>query len=304
MADQAPNSRRAPVAPDLPPPEGIVVSGAVWETLAEGYVYTDGPAADNAGNVFFAEVVSNRLLQINSAGEVATVDEATAMTMGLVIGPDGLLYGCRNRDAQIVRYNKEGEIEVLLQGELSPLPNNPRMPGEFCNDLAINSAGGVWFTDRINRRVMYLGPEGSAKVVAEGFRPNGIVLSADRQKIVVTDSVAPLLHAFSVGEEGELTELPDYFDPIMTVEQIGAEEIVAGRPGSNGMTVDSEGRFYVATFYGIQIFDSKGSYIGVIRAPRGFVSNLILGGPGYGWLYVTGRHGIYRLDMQTHGVGW
>jgi gluconolactonase len=151
---------------------------------------------------------------------------------------------------------------------------------------------------------MYLDPEGSATVVAEGFRPNGIALSADRKIIAVTDSVDPLLHAFSVGKEGELTELPDYFDPIMTVEQIGAEEIVAGRLRSNGMTVDSEGRFYVATFYGIQIFDSNGSYIGVIRAPRGFVSNLTLGGPQYGWLYVTGRHGVYRLDTQTHGVGW
>jgi sugar lactone lactonase YvrE len=158
--------------------------------------------------VFFAEVVSNRLLQINSAGEVATVDETTAMTMGLVIGPDGLLYGCRNRDAQIIRYHNEGEVEVLLQGELSPLPNKPNQPGEFCNNLAINSAGGIWFTDPINRRVMYLGPDGSVKAVAEGFRPNGIV------------------------------------------------------------------------------------------------SNLTFGGPGYGWLYVTGRQGGYRLDMQTHGVEW
>jgi gluconolactonase len=303
-ADQAPNARRAPVAPDLPPPEGIVVSGAVWETLAEGYIYTDGPAADSEGNVFFAEVVSNRLLQINSVGELATVDDATTMTMGLVIGPDGLLYGCRNRDAQIIRYSQEGEIEVLLQGEMSPLPNQPNQPGEFCNDLAINAAGGVWFTDRINHRVMYLNTDGSAKVVAEGFRPNGIVLSADRQMIGVTDSVAPLLHAFSVGKEGELTELPGYFDPILTVEQIGTEQVIAGRPGSNGMTVDSEGHFYVATFYGIQLFASDGSYIGVIRAPKGFMSNLTFGGPGYGWLYVTGRQGIYRLDMQTQGVGW
>jgi gluconolactonase len=304
MADQAPNARRAPEAPDLAPPEGIVVNGATWETLADGYVYTDGPAADSKGNVFFAEVVSNRLLQINSAGEVATVDETTAMTMGLVIGPDGLLYGCRNRDAQIIRYNEEGEVAVLLQGELSPLPNKPNQPGEFCNDLAINSAGGIWFTDRINRSVMYLDPDGSVKAVAEGFRPNGIVLSADRQLISVTDSIDSVLHAFSVGKEGELTELPDYFDPIMTVERIGAEEIVAGRPGSNGMTVDSDGRFYVATFYGIQLFDSKGRYVGVIRAPKGFMSNLTFGGPGYGWLYVTGRVGVYRLDMQTHGVGW
>jgi gluconolactonase len=304
MADQAPNARRAPVAPDLPPPEGIIVNGATWEPLASGYIYTDGPAADSEGNVFFADVVANRLLQINSAGEVTAIDEATAMTLGLVIGPNGFLYGCRNRDAQIVRYSKEGEIEVLLQGELSPLANKPDQPGEFCNDLAINSAGGIWFTDRINRRVMYLNSDGVVKVATEGFRPNGIALSADRRIIAVTDSVVPLLHAFSVGEDGELTELPDFFDPLMTVEQIGAAQVVAGRPGSNGMTVDNEGRFYVTTFYGIQVFDREGNYIGVIHSPKGFMSNLTFGGPGYGWLYVTGRQGIFRLDTQAHGIGW
>jgi sugar lactone lactonase YvrE len=303
MADQLPAARQAPAAPDLPPPEGLVAEGAEWETLFSGYVYSEGPAGDAAGNVYYAEVTWNHIYVIDPAGDIRLFDENTAMTMGLVMGFDGWIYGCRNRDAQIVRYNPDGQREVLLQGELSPLPGKPNAPGEFCNDLAASPDGGVWFTDRINRRVMYLAPDGNVREVADGFRPNGIVLSADQKMIVVTDSVEPVLHAFKVGSNGELAEMPDFFDPILTVKKLGKENIAPGRPGTNGMTVDKDGRFYVASFYGIQIFDRNGKYQGVIRSPKEFLSNLTFGGPGYQWLYATGRQGFYRLKMQVSGVG-
>jgi gluconolactonase len=304
MADQAPAARKAPAAPDLPPPPGLVAAGAQWETLADGYVYTDSPAGDPSGDVYYAEPIFKHLYKVDAAGNVTLVSKDTEMTMGLVMGPDGLLYGCRNLAAQIVRFSASGELDVLYQGELTPLPNKPTAPGEFCNDMAINADGGVWFTDRINRRVLYLDPQRSLRQVAEGFRPNGIVLSADRQMLVVTDSIEAVLHAFRVGANGALTELPDYFDPVMTVTELGQEQVVTGRPGTNGMTVDSAGRFYLASFYGIQVFAPDGGYIGVIGSPAGFLSNLGFGGSGYQWLYASGRKGFYRLEMNVHGIGW
>ncbi len=203
------------------------------------------------GNVYYAEVVFNHIYKVGPDGTVSQVDTDTEMTMGLVMGPDGLLYGCRNRGGKIVRYSAAGQLEVLLEGELTPLPANPKAPGEFCNDMAINAEGGIWFTDRINRRVMYLSPERELRVVAEGFRPNGIVLSADRKTIAVTDSNEPVLHAFAVGEAGALTEIDGFFEPIKVVVQEGTDIV---QPGTNGMTVDSNGHYYLASFYGIQVF--------------------------------------------------
>ena len=158
------------------------------------------------------------------------------------------------------------------------------------------------FTDRINQRVILLRPDGSSEVVASGWRPNGIVLSADQQTLAVTDSNKPVLHAFSVNPDGTLQEKPGFFDAIRTVASLGKEKIAPGRPGTDGMTVDTEGRFYVGSFYGIQIFDREGKYVGVIKKPSEFVSNLTFGGPGYGYLYATGRNGIFRLQMQVQGV--
>jgi gluconolactonase len=303
---QTPTMAAAPVAPDLPPPPGLVAEGAQWETLAEGYIYSEGPAADSDGNVFYAEAVFMHLYKVDAEGRVTQFDANTEMTMGLVMGPDGLLYGCRNRAGQIVRYDPNSNpatYEVLLEGEVTPLKNKPTAPGEFCNDMAISSQGLLWFTDRINRRVILLRPDGSSATVASGWRPNGIVLSADQQTLVVTDSDVAVLHAFAVASDGTLLEKPGLFDPVRTVESLGKEVIAPGRPGTDGMTVDSDGRYYLASFYGIQIFDRKGKYVGVIKRPSEFVSNLTFGGPEYGYLYATGRNGIYRLKMQVRGVG-
>jgi len=305
MADLAPDQRSAPSAPEVPPPPGLVADDADWELVAEGYAYTDGPAADTTGAVYFAEPIFGHLYKAAPNGEVTKVVEQTKHAMGLVMGADGLIYACRNQAAQIVRYTPAGEMEVLLEGEMTPLPGNANAPGEFCNDMAVNRDGGVWFTDRINKQVMYLAPDGSVRRVAGGFRPNGIVLSADRKMLAVTDSNEPRLHAFEVGENGELEEMDGFFDPVRTVEQIGSEqESARNRPGTNGMTVDSDGRFYVTSFYGIQIFDRDGKYLGVINKGRRFASNLTFGGPDYQWLYITSREGVFRLRMQVSGVHW
>jgi gluconolactonase len=294
-------------AESTPAPAGLVEPGAEWQPLGEGLVYTDGFAAEANGDVYFADVYLHRIYKVNGGGEVSLFDESTAHTMGLVIGPDGLLYGCRNHDAQIVRYTTEGKVEVLLQGELSPVPDEKDNPGEFCNDMAINAEGGIWFTDRVNKRVIYLATDGSSRTVASGFRPNGIVLSSDQKMLVVTDSNEPVLHAFTVGVKGELAEIENFFEPIRLPKREKNGEVLGdGKPGTDGMAVDSEGRYYVATLAGIQIFGSDGRYLGSMSAAPNlyFNSNIDFGGPDYQWLYASGRNGVGRIKMLTHGAAW
>ena len=302
----SPDALQGAAGPDQPAmPTGLVEPGAEWQPIGEGLVYTDGFAANASGEVYFADVYLNRLYKVSAAGEASVFDESTAHTMGLQIGPDGLLYGCRNHDAQIVRYTAQGEIEVLLQGELYPVPDEADNPGEFCNDMAINADGGIWFTDRVNERVIYLAPDGSARTVADGFRPNGIVLSLDQKVLVVTDSNEPVLHAFAVGVNGELTEVENFFDPIKLPKPLPNGELVGkGKPGTDGMAVDSDGRYYVATLAGIQIFDRDGRYLGLMGTPKilYFNSNVDFGGPDYQWLYASGRNGVARIKMLTRGA--
>jgi len=103
-----------------------VIIGGDWETLASGYVYSDVPAVDREGNVYYSEHYQNRIYKITPSGEISLFDENTARTMGLMFAPDGRLVGCRNYDAQIVAYDMQGGREVLLQGELSIDPRGAR----------------------------------------------------------------------------------------------------------------------------------------------------------------------------------
>ncbi len=301
--EDAPPPAALMAVPDLPaPPADIVTNEADWETVVTGYVYSDAPAVDSRGDIYYAANTQNRIFHLDAADRINLFDDNTALTMGLMFGPDGRLYGCRNNDAQIVAYDMRGRREVLLQGKLTPLVNNPDAPGEFCNGLIINSKGQIWFTDRVNRRVMFLSEAGELRSVAEGFRPNGLALSVEEDILAVTDSLDPRLHAFQVAADGSLTEIPDFFAPVQMVDTIGNEESSRGRPGTNGMTIDSDGRFYVTSFYGIQIFDAQGQYVGVIKAPTGFTSNVTFGGSNLDVLYATGLKGVYRMPTKVRGA--
>src|SRR5207249_2482910 len=70
--------------------------GGGWQLLSEGHGFTEGPASDKEGNVFFTDIPNNRIHKIDLDGKVSVFAENTAKTNGLMFGPDGRLYGCRN----------------------------------------------------------------------------------------------------------------------------------------------------------------------------------------------------------------
>ena len=72
----------------------------------------------------------------------------------------------------------------------------------------------------------------------------------------------------------------------------------------DGMTTDVQGRTYVTTSLGIQVFDPTGRLCGVLakaRADRSEVS-CVLSGPGRAYLYVGAGTAIYRRKVQAAGV--
>jgi len=320
QAEQAEQAGSAIVVPD-----GIMAKGASWELIDSEHLYTDSPAADRDGNIYFAEgkinssgVLISRIVKLDADQRPEVFTAGRAVRQGLVFGSDRYLYACSPQEAQIVRYSPDGTYEVLAQGDIAS-PTNPSVAlkkgvtgVQFCNDLAVSADGGVWFTDRNGEQVFYASPEGEIRAVASGFRCNGILLSLDKKMLVVTDSREPKLHAFRVGENGSLDEIPDFFDPLKLSERnpevpggAGGAELSAGgaegATGANGMALDSEGRFYVTTFLGVQILDKDGHHVGTIPGAGGYVSNLGFGGADRKWLYSTGTQ-LSRLRMEAQGV--
>ena len=313
------------VAPAPVIPDGIMAKDAAWEVLTTGHLYSDSPVADGNGNIYFAEGLIDSSkdfvgritkLDTNLQPEVFFTD--TTVTQGLALGADNQLYACRPQEAQIVRYSADGTYEVLAQGARASAtdPGAASQRGgadmQYCNDIAVNADGGVWFTDRNSEQVVYVSPTGDVRTVASGFRGNGIQLSLDKKMLVVTDSRAPKLHAFRVSENGSLAELPDFFEPLKLSGRKPDVPAVAGgtewssggseqATGANGMTIDSEGRFYVTTFLGVQILDKNGRHLGTIPGADGYMSNLGFGGADRNWLYATGTQ-LSRLRTEARGA--
>ncbi|HEX6985259.1 MAG TPA: SMP-30/gluconolactonase/LRE family protein, partial [Planctomycetaceae bacterium] len=171
--------------------------------------------------------------------------------------------------------------------------------GVDSNDLVVDEKGGVYFTDPPNGRVWYVASDRSKRVVAKGLAPNGVILTPDAGTLVVTDRENPWLWAFRVHEDGSLDGKDSYYRPL--VVPYGEE-----RPRSDGMTVDADGRLYVATAVGIQVFDPTGRPCGTILRPlearTSFGSNVAFGGPGRDWLYYTVTDKVYRRKVQSRGV--
>ncbi|MFN0050622.1 MAG: SMP-30/gluconolactonase/LRE family protein [Planctomycetales bacterium] len=261
----------------------VLVDGEAWQLVAEGYRFTEGPAVDAAGRVYFTDVPASIIDRIELDGKVTRFAEQTANTNGLMFGPDGLLYGCRNGDKQIVRYDQEAKVQVLASDVNS-------------NDLVVLGNGAIYFTDPPGGRVWYISPQREKRIVAEGLRPNGVILWPDQGTLVVTDGTEPVLWTFRVERDGSLTGKERYYSPLQM--QPGSD-----RTGSDGMTVDSVGRLYVTTRVGLQMFDPTGRLGGTIAKPQaGPLSNVCFGGPKLDTLYVTAGDKVFKRKTQATGV--
>jgi len=268
------------------PLSDVLIPGEDWVLVSEGHKFTEGPAADAKGLVYFTDVPNSKIFRIEANGEVTLVDENAERTSGLSFSSGGLLYACRNGGKKVVVYpdpkkNPE-QVKVLAENVT-------------VNDLVADRLGGVYFTDPKNSRVVYVDPGQRLHVVAENLNPNGITLWEDYGTLVVTEGTEQWLWAFRVEPGGLLSSRAPYYS---VVQLPPGEE----KTRADGMTVDDDGRLYLASAAGLQVFDSTGRYSGTIHKPQdAFLSNVTFGGPKFDTLYVTCQDKVYKRKVKPTG---
>jgi sugar lactone lactonase YvrE/enterochelin esterase-like enzyme len=256
-----------------------------WELVGEGYRFTEGPAADKQGNVFFSDIPNNRIHKIGLDGKVTVFKEDSGAANGLMFGPDGRLYACQNGRKRIVAYTMDGAESVIAEDVNS-------------NDLVINSKGEIWFTEPPTKKIWYIDAKGNKRAVHDGrgFEfPNGIMLSPDQSLLTVADSRGKFVWSFQVHPDGSLTNALPYYR-LETPEEFAAS-------GADGMSMDTEGHLYVATRIGVQICDQPGRVVAILNKPHaGGLSNVVFGGPNLDTLYVTAGDKVFRRQIRRKGV--
>ncbi|MDA0832604.1 MAG: SMP-30/gluconolactonase/LRE family protein [Planctomycetota bacterium] len=261
----------------------VLVDGEDWQLLGEGYKFTEGPAVDRQGHVYFTDIPNNVIYVIDTDGAIVLFAENTANTNGLMVGPDDRIYGCRNGDKQIVAYTTDGAMEVIVEGVTS-------------NDLVVTSKGAIFFTDPSNGQVYYISPQREMRVVANEIHPNGVIMWPDEGTLVVTERDSLHLWTYRIESDGSLTNRERYYGPL----QLRSD---SKTPGSDGMTVDRDFRLYVTTRLGLQMFDPTGRLGGTIAKPHnGPMANACFGGKDFDYLYATCGDKVYRRKTKVTGV--
>ncbi len=265
------------------------------QKLYTGFVYTEGPAADRHGNLYFTDYKDRpgKIYRIDTAGRLSVLVGDSNRANGLKINPWGEIVACQ-LNGRVVAYSPDGaSCRVLTSSYCGRRYNAP-------NDLAIDSTGGVYFSDPFFEAprpcppqkvaaVYYLSPSGQVRRLIDDLRgPNGLALSPDEKTLYVVPSLGRHVMAYPVFAPGQL-------GPGRRFCRL-APSGIPFFPVGDGATVDAAGNLYVATLRGVQIFDPAGRLLGLLRVPER-PSNLAFGGPDRRTLYITAGHSLYAVRL-------
>jgi gluconolactonase len=259
---------------------GVVAAAAKWTKVWQtGGNNADGIIADKDGSLLIAQEDNSAVVKLDPN------DKASVFLSNTRRG------GSLSMDRKSLLPDRRVFADTLTEG--TKLIGRP-------NDLTADSKGGVYFTQGC---VYYARPDGKISAAADNLRTNGIVLSPDEKTLYVTNG--PEVAAFDVQSNGTLTNRRAF------------AKLEAGGNG-DGSTIDADGRLYVTSAPGVQVFDKTGKYQGVIPTPRPVIS-VAFAGRDKKTLYVVGagaedtggqpiREGvqqtgrtIYKLPMTAQG---
>ena len=276
--------RRASKDSDARGTSGIIDPAKGWELVSQGHRFTEGPAVDRSGNVFFTDVTGDQLWRIDHATGRATLwKDKAGRVSGLMFNAAGQLIAVRRAPKQIVAIAPDGSETVLAEGVDT-------------NDLAVAANGNIYFSDPPGKKVWLLDPQRRLRVVHEGLEfPNGVALSPDQALLTVADSRSKWVWSFQIQPDGTLAHGQPYYR-LETLDLSSASS-------ADGMKTDADGYLYVATSLGIQVCDQPGRVTAILDKPQaGPLSNLVFGGPQLDTLYVTAGDKVYRRPVKRRGT--
>ncbi len=262
--------------------------------MYSGFKFTEGPAADRAGNLYFSDVPNERIYKIDASGRISVFREKTNRANGLVVTTKGEVFACEMA-GRIVAFSPDGQsVRVLADGYEGNRFNAP-------NDLVVNRSGGVYFSDpsfdapdplpQGKTAVYYIAPDGKVtRLIDDLIQPNGLALSPDEETLYVVPTGPAEMMAYPVEAPGKLGK-GRVFCKLKDKD---------GKREGDSCGIDAGGNLYIATALGVQVFGPSGKALGVIPIPEQ-PSNVTFGGKDMKTLYVTARTSLYAMPMEQAG---
>lgn len=280
---------------DKPIP-GIGPNGEI-KKLHSGFKFTEGPAADGMGNVYFSDIPATTIHKVDKEGKLSVFTAKSNRANGLMFNGKGELVAAEMA-GQIVAYDVASGKKRVLADKYNDKPFNAP------NDLVVDKEGGVYFTDpdfgaktpppQDAKAVYYIAADGKVTRVTEDLpKPNGVILSPDEKTLYVIPTASADMLAYPVEGPGKLGKKKVF----CTLKQGPKGK---GLPGGDGLTIDTKGNLYITSALGLQVFSPEGMLLGIIRLPEQ-PANVTFGGPDHRTLYVTARTSLYTVPMEAQG---
>lgn len=261
----------------------VLGEGSQWQLVSEGHGFTEGPATNAKGEVFFTDIPTSRIHKIALDGKVSVFAENTGKANGLMFGPDGRLFACANGDKQIVAYDESAKKTVIASDIES-------------NDLCVGLNGNLYVTDPPNKQVWLIKPDGSKRIVDKGLAfPNGVRLTPDQSLLLVADMKGQFVWSWHINADGTLSAKQPYHHLRLPDGMLES--------GADGMTLDTKGRLYICTHLGIQFCDQAGRVNGIIARPqRKWLANCVFGGANFDELFACNADKVFKRKTTVKGV--
>jgi gluconolactonase len=271
----------------------VIAEGAELQLVSDQFSFTEGPAADSRGNIYFTDQPSNDIWIYRIDGELELFMDESGRSNGLWFSNDGNLLACADENSELWSIDPDKEVTILVDNY-----NGKRLNGP--NDLWEDPKGGIYFTDPYyqrnywertekeieQERVYYLMPgQEELRIAADDLvQPNGIIGTPDGKTLYVADIGDGKTYSYSIEEDGALSE-KNLFTEM----------------GSDGVTLDEHGNLYL-TGDGVTIFNKNGVQIEHISVPQSWTANVTFGGRDNRTLFITASKAIYTLQMKVKGA--
>ena len=297
----------------------IVAAGETPVRVSDAYSFTEGPAADAKGDVYFTDQPNNRIYRWDcESGKISLFTDQSGRSNGMYFDAQGNLIACADMDNQLWSFDRKGHSTILITDFGGRLLNGP-------NDVWISKDGGYYLTDPYFKRdywtrnperqqpvegLYYLAPGGKQRTEQrepselarrwpsrDGRRqsqlvmldstlnqPNGLVGTPDGKHLYVAEAKANRILKYDIQPDGSLTNRQVFTDM-----------------GSDGMTIDNRGNIYL-TGDGVTVFDKEGHKIAHFPIPEDWTANVCFGGKERNILFITASKSVYTLKMLVHGV--
>jgi gluconolactonase len=273
--------------------DSLIVPGAALQLISSQFSFTEGPAVDKNGNIFFTDQPNDKIWKYGTDGKLSIFMDKTGRSNGLYFDNKENLLACADEKNELWQISPKKKVTVLLKDIDGKKLNGP-------NDLWVHPDETIYFTDPYYQRPywtrkkpdlekenVYLLRKGNKQPIvaaADIVKPNGIVGTPDGRYLYVADIGAGKTYKYYIDKDGSLSN-----------RQLFAAQ------GSDGMTLDNRGNLYL-TGNGVTVYDPLGKKILHIPVPAKWTANICFGGKERNILFITASESVYTLSMMVKGI--